>query len=99
MSKSWARGSSPRWRALRLFVWDRDQGVCGLCHEPIPPSARKPHPLSYELHHTRRRELVGDDPQWLLATHRKCNLAAGQPGRDEAEHTVPDWLATRLKGR
>lgn len=98
MSKAWSGGSTAAWRALRLMVFDRDGWVCQLCGKPIPRWARKPHPLSAEAHHTRDRRLVGDDPRFIVASHRECNLAAGQPGRRDGEHEVPGWLAARLGG-
>lgn len=98
MSKAWASGSSPRWRALRLAILDRDQWVCQLCHEPIRDGLPRDDPMAAQVHHTRDRRLVGDDPRYLQAAHRLCNQKAGQPGKTDAEHEVPGWLAALLKG-
>lgn len=98
MSKAWQGGSTTAWRALRLAVLDRDQWTCQLCHQPIRDGLPRDHPQSAQVHHTRDRRLAGDNPAYLQAAHRLCNQKAGQPGRDEAEHAVPDWLAERLKG-
>jgi hypothetical protein len=32
-----------------------------------------------------------------MASHRECNLRAGQPGKTDAEHEVPAWLAAILR--
>lgn len=97
MSKTWQSGSTTAWRALRQAVLDRDRWTCQLCHEPIPHGLAPKHPRSAQVHHTRDRRIVGDDPRYLQAAHRLCNQKAGQPGRDEAQHDVPDWLAARLR--
>jgi 5-methylcytosine-specific restriction endonuclease McrA len=52
--------------------------------------------MAAQVHHVRDRRLVGDDPRYLQAAHRLCNQKAGQPGKTDAEHTMPAWLAARL---
>lgn len=99
MSKAWASGSTAAWRRLRLAIADRDGWTCQLCGEPIPRGLRRDHPRSLQIHHTRDRRLVGDNPEFLQASHRLCNQQAGQPGRDEASHDIPDWLTARLANR
>ncbi|MFF5992594.1 HNH endonuclease [Prauserella flavalba] len=79
MSKTWKGGSSRAQRAARAFVLDRDAWVCQLCGKPIPRAARTPHPDSAEAHHTVARELVGDNPEYMVASHRRCNQKAGDP--------------------
>lgn len=99
MSKSWQGGSTAAWRKTRLAVQARPDGwICALCGQPIPRGLPRTHPDSWQAHHTRDRRLVGDDPRFIVPSHRLCNQQAGQPGRDEAHHDVPDWLASRLKG-
>ncbi|WP_435070441.1 hypothetical protein [Amycolatopsis thermoflava] len=78
MSESWAGGSTRRWRRLRLEIADRDRWVCGLCHQPIDPTLRKPHPRALQVHHTRGKRF-GDDPRFLQAAHAECNQKAGDP--------------------
>lgn len=81
MSRSWAGGSTTRWRKLRLDIAARDRWVCGLCHQPIDPRLKHPHPRSLHVHHTLGKR-HGDDPRHLVAAHAECNLAEGEPGRD-----------------
>lgn len=96
MSRTWAGGSTTAWRRTRTAVLNRDQWTCQLCHQRIPRGLPPTHPNAAQVHHTRSRELVGDDPQWLVAAHRQCNLAAGEPGRHDPPATTPTWLATRI---
>ena len=79
MSTSWAGGSTRRWRKLRLFVLNRDRWICQLCEQPIDPTldGRK-HPRAPSVHHTRGK-IHGDDPAFLVAAHRQCNLDVGDP--------------------
>lgn len=95
MSSAWAAGSTPAWRRLRLWVLTRDGWTCQLCGEPIDPTlrggGRRPHPMSASVHHTLGRDATGDDPRYLVAAHRRCNLAVGEPGR----HDPPPRPATR----
>lgn len=34
-----------------------------------------------QVHHTKGREVSGDDPRYLVATCASCNRKAGQPGK------------------
>lgn len=44
-----------------------------------------------QVHHVRGTE-VGDDPRWLLAACRACNLATGDPrARDARPDVVTRW--------
>lgn len=85
MSKSWSQGSTRAWRKVRLGVLDRDEWTCRLCGLPINPELRPPHPKSSSVHHTLDRGIVGDDPRYLVASHRDCNAQAGEPGRHDPE--------------
>lgn len=78
MSRAWAKGSTRRWRTLRRWVLDRDRWICQLCSEPIDPTVPHPEPDSAQVHHTRGKA-YGDDPRYLQAAHRRCNLDAGDP--------------------
>lgn len=98
MSKAWQRGSTRRWRDVRAYVLDRDRWTCGLCGQRIPRGLPPEHPDSGQVHHTRDRRLVGDNPAHLVASHRHCNQEAGQPGKQDAEHEAPGWLTARLGG-
>ena len=35
MSPSWANGSTPAWRRLRLVILTRDRWVCQLCSQGL----------------------------------------------------------------
>ncbi|PSL02876.1 hypothetical protein CLV30_109184 [Haloactinopolyspora alba] len=92
MSKAWAKGSTPAWRRLRQYVLTRDAWVCQLCELSIDPMLRHPDPMSAQVHHTLEREVAGDDPRYLQAAHRECNLKAGQPGkRSPQPRRVSSW--------
>jgi 5-methylcytosine-specific restriction endonuclease McrA len=92
MSNAWAKGSTTRWRKLRLLVLNRDGWVCQLCGHRIDPRVRHPHPRSAHVHHTKGKA-YGDDPEHLQAAHRECNLAAGDPtaAPDPAPRPMTKW--------
>ncbi|QRP47994.1 HNH endonuclease [Amycolatopsis sp. FDAARGOS 1241] len=92
MSHSWARGSTRRWRKLRLAVLTRDHWTCQLCHKPIDPAIRHPHPMSAHVHHLDGKA-YGDDPDRCVASHRQCNLDAGDPtaAADPAPRPMTRW--------
>lgn len=73
MSRAWAGGSTTAWRRTRAYVLRRDRYRCQLGHPGCTTAAT-------EAHHTRSRALVGDDPAFLVASCRACNLAEGEPG-------------------
>jgi len=69
--------------ALKAEIRERDQGLCGLCGDPVPselplmPSGRvqDDHP---SLDHVVPRSLGGsDEPSNLQLTHWKCNVLKG----------------------
>lgn len=73
MSKSWEKGSTPRWRKIRAEVLARDAGVCqvglpGVCTG-----------VATHVHHTLGRSITGDDPRYLVASCAECNLKLGNP--------------------
>jgi len=77
MSRSWSAGSTYAWRRLRLRVLERDRYRCrlrlGSCLG-----------VASQVHHTHGRAVTGDDPRYLVAACRPCNLEVGDPTR------VPD---------
>lgn len=79
MSKSWRGGSTRRWRKVRAGVLMRDGYQCrvqlpGVC------TTRATH-----VHHTLGRAVTGDDPRYLVASCRECNLAIGDPQRSSPQ--------------
>ncbi|TKG57947.1 HNH endonuclease [Prauserella endophytica] len=92
MSTAWKSGSTRRWRKIRLFVLNRDRWICQLCGKPISKYLRHPHPYSAHVHHTKGKA-YGDDPEFLVAAHRKCNLDAGDPtaAPDPAPRPMTRW--------
>lgn len=88
MSKSWASGSSRRWRKLRLAVLVRDGWVCQL-RRPDVCTGRATH-----VHHTLGRTVTGDeDDRYLVAACEPCNLAVGDPtkGPDPQPKPMTRW--------
>lgn len=60
----------------RRAIWERDQGVCGICHAPVP--FEKTH-----IDHIVPRGLRGSDRAAnLRATHGPCNLRRGNTTDD-----------------
>lgn len=77
MSSSWESGSTPQWRRIRARVLRDNQTVTGgRCQLAIP---RKCTGHATQVHHVYGRAVTGDDPRYLVATCRACNLAAGEP--------------------
>ena len=86
-SKAWRSKNTRAWRRVRLAVLDRDKWICQLCKQPIDPRLKHPHPMSAQVHHTLGRAVSGDDPRYLVAAHRACNVAEGEPGRTDPTPT------------
>lgn len=72
MSKAWAKGSTRAWRRTRGLVLARDGYRCRLQLEVCTGHAT-------HVHHTQGRGVTGDDPRYLVAACRACNLAVGDP--------------------
>lgn len=72
MSKAWSGGSTRRWRRLRALVLERDQHRCRLQLDGCTT-------LATHVHHTLGRTVTGDDPAYLIASCRNCNLKVGEP--------------------
>ena len=93
MSRSWAGGSTRRWREKRERVLlanaNQNKGKCMLdvgveCARhgrPCPGICTR---VATEVHHARGKA-YGDEDRYLQAVCRACNLHVGQPGR-----AVPD---------
>jgi 5-methylcytosine-specific restriction endonuclease McrA len=76
MSRQWQRrnGGSWRWRTVRAAVLERDGYRCRLRIADVCTT------LANEAHHLRSPAL-GDDPAFLVAACRACNLHVGDPTR------------------
>ena len=94
MSRNWEGGSTHAWRKLRAAILHENtyppprgnQGQCrlalrGVCTGPAT-----------QVHHTLGRAITGDDPQYLMAVCRECNLKTGVPGRNRIPHKrISTW--------
>lgn len=85
MSRRWKAGSTTAWRKIRAQVLDRDAHRCqlrlaGICTH-----------TATHVHHTRPRELAGDDPAHLVAACAPCNQAVGDPTRHDPAPRPSRW--------
>ncbi len=81
---AWAKGSTPQWRRVRLQVLKRDNYQCQV----------KTKHCSYVatlVHHTLGKEVTGDDPAFLVACCRSCNVSVGTPKGNPPPRTVTNW--------
>lgn len=76
-SGAWAKGSSTRWRKIRASVLRRNaeenNGQCQLLIDGVCTGK------ATCVHHVLGRSVTGDDPKYLVASCRECNLYVGQP--------------------
>lgn len=86
MSKAWENGSTPAWRKIRLDVLIRDGYQCQLRLDGCTGRAD-------QVHHTLGRAVTGDNPEFLVAACRTCNLKVGDPTRqpDPAPRPAARW--------
>lgn len=79
MSKSWAGGSTTRWRKIRAGVLARNradnQGRCTLQIVGVCTGEAD------QVHHTLGKQVTGDNVAYLAAICRACNLHIGEPSR------------------
>ncbi len=86
MSRSWAKGSTTRWRRVRAEVLVRDRGRCRLRIEGVCTGA------ATCVHHVAGRDATGDDPAYLVASCQPCNLTTGDPtNRDPPHRAMTTW--------
>lgn len=103
MSRSWAGGSTREWRQLRAAVLTRDRFRCrahqdGWC-DRVPGRhtctgiAALTGPNAGHAHHTLGRSVTGDNPEYIVAACRPCNLHIGDPtkGNDPPARPVTQW--------
>jgi 5-methylcytosine-specific restriction endonuclease McrA len=83
MSRSWAKGSTTRWRKIRAWVLAANQADNdGKCTLQIPKICTG---QATQVHHTKGRAVTGDDPRHLAPACKECNLHVGEPGRTSPE--------------
>lgn len=86
MSKAWAKGSTSRWRRIRAAVLAANQADAGgKCQAAVQGVCTG---QADTVHHTLGRAITGDDPRYLQAVCRACNLHIGEPGRQSPQPKV-----------
>lgn len=87
----WQNGSTRAWRKVRAQVL-AEKGTA--CHLAFEPWGDEPHQRcaghATEVHHTQDRDVVGDDPRFLVPACRPCNLHAGDPTQQDPEPNA-EW--------
>lgn len=87
---SWDKGSTRAWRRIRAGVLEENRRTNGgRCVLAIPGVCTG---MATCVHHTVGRAVSGDDPRYLVASCKACNLHVGEP----AKHTpkprrVSNW--------
>jgi 5-methylcytosine-specific restriction endonuclease McrA len=75
MASAWTNGSTRQWRRIRAAVLARDNHICQVRIRGVCTG------VATCVHHTLGRAVTGDDPRFLVASCRSCNLRIGEPGR------------------
>lgn len=98
---SWAKGSTREWRRLRSFVLSRDGYRCrahvdGWCarsgntnEHTCTVHATLSGPHAGHAHHTKGRAVTGDDPLFIVAACKACNLHIGNPTQQPDPEPTP----------
>lgn len=84
MAGHWTGGSTRTWRKTRERILERDGHVCQL---QIPEVCTH---TATQAHHTRDRDIVGDDPAHLIAACAPCNIRVGNPVTTDPD-PLPTW--------
>lgn len=78
-------------RELRRLVWERDEGICGICSLPV---AFDP---SMHVDHVTPTSAGGPDTfENLRATHGACNMRRGDGRRQERMRHLPAMTSIRV---
>lgn len=85
LSERWKNGSTRAWRTVRAAVLERDGQRCRI--EVVGVCTTK----ATHVHHTQPREIVGDDPVYLVAACKECNLHIGAPDRKDPAPNPKNW--------
>lgn len=63
---------------LNQIVWDKDSGICGICHQTIDPDARYPDRDRFSIDHIVPESVGGSHSlENLQASHLSCNIRKG----------------------
>ena len=84
MAGHWPNGSTRAWRKTRALVLQRDSHICQL---QIPDVCLG---TATHVHHIQDRDIVGDDPTFLIAACSKCNIRTGNPAAQDPD-PLPTW--------
>lgn len=89
MSRSWKGGATRAYRKLRAAILlanaRENKGRCTLRIEGVCTGQAD------QVHHVKGKR-YGDDPRWMVATCKACNLHVGDPSRISPEHKrVSRW--------
>lgn len=81
VSRAWnnslGNSGDSRWRAVRIKVLTTNAEVNGgRCQLMIDGVCTH---RATQVHHTRSRAIVGDNPDYLMAVCKECNLLVGEP--------------------
>jgi hypothetical protein len=77
VSKAWRGGSTRAWRKLRAEILEANRvNNGGRCQAQVKHICSG---LATIAHHTRGREVTGDDPRYIVGVCKPCNLHIGNP--------------------
>ena len=69
----------------RENIFERDEGLCGICGKFINKILKNPNLMAFTIQHMMPISMGGDDAPWnIVSAHRICNLKMGikvQTGR------------------
>lgn len=87
---AWDAGSTRRWRRTRGAVLAENRrtrgGRCGVQVEGVCTGD------ATVVHHTLGRAVTGDDPRYLVASCKACNLHIGEPSRSNPKpRPISSW--------
>lgn len=91
-SRPLGRGGSRAWRK-RMMIYNRDEGICQLCREPVLLAYPKYHPRSLSMDHIRPKSKGGTATASNLQTsHYECNKSKGSRFTNEEQILPEDEL-------